>query len=208
MFIEWLISFMSPKLNFKFKLIPHTFTILVNVFIVHLPVQPTDLKIFMISSFPSFITFNPLESPTDSSFATYFKYINFFPFIMPSEKKKNPIRTSYPLVVLWIRIYLLVLETQVWSMVPEDSTCLRSTKPMHNYWAHTLKPMNCNYQTHLLQLLKPACSRAHRLQLLSLYAAITESVRCSYRNPHALGPVNCNRRSLCTEMRVAPVNCN
>ena len=163
MFIEWLISFMSPKLNFQFKLVPHTFTILVNVFIVHLPAQPTDLDIFMTSSFPSFITFNPSESPTDSSFATYFKYINLFPFIMPSKKKKkNPtIRTSYPLMVQQIRIHLPIWETQVWSLVPEVSTCHRATKPMHNYWARTLKPMNSNYQTHLLQLPKPACSRAH-----------------------------------------------
>ena len=197
----------------------------------------------------------------------------------------------------WIRIYLPIWETQVWSLVPEDSTCHRATKPMHNYWACTLKPMNYNYQTHLLQLLKPGCSRvhaaaaaakslqscltlcdpidggppsshpwdspgkntgvgchfllqcmkmkseseaaqlcptlcdpmdcsppgssihgvfqarvlewgviafssrAHSLQLLSLYVAITEPVCCSYWNPHALGPVSCNKRSLCTEMK-------
>ena len=53
-------------------------------------------------------------------------------------------RTS--LVVQWLRICLLMQGTRVRSLVREDPTCRRATKPVHhNYWA-------C-----VLQLLKPAC---------------------------------------------------
>ena len=81
---------MNPKLNFQFKLVPHTFTVLVNVFFAHLTAQPTSLRIFVIPSFPSFITFNPSESPTDSSFTAYLKYIHFFPFKLPSTLSMPP----------------------------------------------------------------------------------------------------------------------
>ena len=51
-------------------------------------------------------------------------------------------------------------ETQVWSLVREDSTCLRSTKPVyHSYWASTLEPGNRKYWAHHPQPLKPACPR-------------------------------------------------
>ena len=40
------------------------------------------------------------------------------------------------LVVLWLRIYLPMQRTQVWSLVLEDSTCRRATMFMpHSYWA-------------------------------------------------------------------------
>ena len=59
---------------------------------------------------------------------------------------------------------------------PEDPTCCRATKPVHhNYWACALEPTSHNYWAHVLQLLKPACSRAHVLQILSLCAATTEA---------------------------------
>ena len=49
------------------------------------------------------------------------------------------------LVVQWIRICLPVQGTRVWSLVQEDSTHHRATKPVsHNYGAHTprlLKPL-------------------------------------------------------------------
>ena len=57
------------------------------------------------------------------------------------------------LVVQWLRIHLAMQGTPVWSLVREDPTWLRATKPMHhNCWAHTL------------QLLKPACPTACALQ--------------------------------------------
>ena len=62
-------------------------------------------------------------------------------------------RLNWKLNWQWIRIRLPMQGTQVWSLVLEDPTCLRATKPMHrNSWAH------------MLQLLKPAhlepCSAA------------------------------------------------
>ena len=39
------------------------------------------------------------------------------------------------------------------------------TKPVcHNYWACALEPVSCNCWAHVLQLLKPMCSRAHAPQ--------------------------------------------
>ena len=68
------------------------------------------------------------------------------------------------LVVLWLRIHLPVQGTQVRSLVWEDPTCHRATKPVHHScWA--CAP----------QLLKPTLSRVHVLQLLSLHAANTEA---------------------------------
>ena len=80
----------------------------------------------------------------------------------------------------------------VWSIIQEDPTCHRATKPMHHdYWAHGLglqaaatkpvchnnwslpvqEPTHCYYWAHVLQLLKPVC----------------------------LEPVLCNKRSHCSE---------
>ena len=50
-------------------------------------------------------------------------------------------------------------ETQVRSLVWEDPTCHRATKPMHhNYWACTLEPEDHNYWAHMPQL--PPCMRS------------------------------------------------
>ena len=55
------------------------------------------------------------------------------------------------------------------TLVQEDSICLGATKPMRpNYWACTLEPGSCNCWAHQPQVLKPMCSRACELQLLSL----------------------------------------
>ena len=56
-------------------------------------------------------------------------------------------------------------ETWVWSLVWEDPTCCRETKPMcHNYWAYALEPARHNYRAHTAQLPKPVCPRAHAQQ--------------------------------------------
>ena len=76
------------------------------------------------------------------------------------------------LVISWMRIHLPVRSTWVQSLVQKDSTCFRSTKPMHhNYWACTQQPGSCNYWAHVLQLLKASC----------------------------LEPVLCNKRNHCNE---------
>ena len=47
------------------------------------------------------------------------------------------------LVAQWLRIHLPVQETQVQSLLQEDPTCLRATKPMyHNCGAGALEPMD------------------------------------------------------------------
>ena len=50
--------------------------------------------------------------------------------------------------------------TQVWSLVQEDPTSHRATKPMHhNYWACAPESRDRNCWAHLLQLLKPVSPR-------------------------------------------------
>lgn len=45
---------------------------------------------------------------------------------------KNPL-CRLPLVVQWVRICLLMQGTEVQSLVWEDPTCLRASKPAYNY---------------------------------------------------------------------------
>ena len=49
------------------------------------------------------------------------------------------------LVVQWIKIHLPMQGTQIWTLVPEDSTPHGATKSVsHNYWAHM--PRACALQ--------------------------------------------------------------
>ena len=53
------------------------------------------------------------------------------------------------MVVQGLRIHLPMQGTQVQSLVQEDSTCLRTTKPIHhNYWSLTLEPMFFNKRSY------------------------------------------------------------
>ena len=72
------------------------------------------------------------------------------------------------LVAQWLRIYLPVQGSRVWSLVQEDSTCCRATKPIYcNCWRLRAleavlceeKPPQC--ETHALQLEK-ACTQQWR----------------------------------------------
>ena len=46
--------------------------------------------------------------------------------------------------------------TLVQSLVQEDPTCRRATKPVHhNYWACVLEPASHNYWARVPQLMKP-----------------------------------------------------
>ena len=119
-----------------------------------------------VRSWQWFITVNlPLKCVDwDQRYSTY--------FLLASKVHHE--RTS--LVTQWLRIHLPMQETWVWSLVWEDPTCHRATKPMHhNYWACNLEPVNHNYWDRVPQLLKPMCPRAHVPQLLSLCAATTEA---------------------------------
>ena len=52
-------------------------------------------------------------------------------------------------------------ETQTQSLVREDPTCLRATKPVYpNHWACAPEPGSCNYWAYVPQLLKPERPRA------------------------------------------------
>ena len=69
------------------------------------------------------------------------------------------------LVIQWLRVHLTMQETRVWSLVWEDSTCLRATKHVcHNYWACGLEPTSHNYWTFMLLTTEACRSRAHALQ--------------------------------------------
>ena len=92
-------------------------------------------------------------------------------------------------------------ETQVRSLVWEDSTCCRATQTVrHNYWVRTLEPTSCNYWAYmpqLPQLLKPTCSRAahnywtHMRHLLK--PSHPEPVLCSKRSHRYEKPTHHNK---------------
>ena len=57
------------------------------------------------------------------------------------RNKAWKVRERTSLIVQWIRIRLLMQETRVQSLVQEDPTCQRATKPVgHNRWAHAPQP--------------------------------------------------------------------
>ena len=69
------------------------------------------------------------------------------------------------LLIQWLRIHLTMQETWVQSLVWEDPTCCRATKPKsHNYWACAPEPRNCNYRAHMQQLLEPSLPTDHAPQ--------------------------------------------
>ena len=74
----------------------------------------------------------------------------------PSTKCTLKQHWGTSLVAQWLRIHLPMQGTRVWSLVREDPTCRRATKPVcHNYWACALEPASHNYWAHGQQLLKP-----------------------------------------------------
>ena len=65
------------------------------------------------------------------------------------------------LLVQWLRTYLLMQETRIWSLIQEDSICCGPTKPVyHNYWACALEPISCTCWALGPQLLKLTCPKA------------------------------------------------
>ena len=61
------------------------------------------------------------------------------------------------LLAQWLRICLPMQGTWVQSLVQEDPTCCRATKPvLHNYWGCALEPASHNYRARM--------PRAHALQ--------------------------------------------
>ena len=109
------------------------------------------------------------------------------------------------LVVQWLRSHLPMQGTRVWSLVWEDPTCHRATKPVrHNYWACALEPASHNYWAHVPQLLKPACLEpvlcnkrshcnekpAHRNEEQPPLAATRERLRAATKTQHSQNLIN------------------
>ena len=72
--------------------------------------------------------------------------------------------SSFHFTSQWIKICLPTQGTCVLSLVQEDPTYPRSTKPMsHYYQVHALDPRGYNYRAHMPQLLSPraATTEAH-----------------------------------------------
>ena len=99
------------------------------------------------------------------------------------NQKRKCIGTS--LAVQWLRIHLPMQGTWVQSLAWEDPTWHRATKTeRHNSEALALEPGGCNCWAHTLQLLKPACPRAHAPQQQKTpqwgaHALLLESSFCS-----------------------------
>ena len=73
-----------------------------------------------------------------------------------SSTKKTCCGTS--LVEQWLRIRLPMQGTRVWSLVQEDPTCHRGSKPVrHNYWACALEPVSHNYWSPRTTTTEPMC---------------------------------------------------
>ena len=65
-----------------------------------------------------------------------------------SSSSKNYIEISP--MVQWFTICLLMERIWVRSLVKEDSTRCRATKPVcHNYWSHALEPASHNHWAHM-----------------------------------------------------------
>ena len=89
----------------------------------------------------------------------------------------------------WMRTHLTGQGTPVGPLVREDPTCRGATAPLlqgpratatepshHKYWSlHALGPSRHNWGDLVPQLLKLACPRASKLQLMSPHAAITKA---------------------------------
>ena len=92
------------------------------------------------------------------------------------------------LVVQWLRIHLAMQGTWVRSWVWEDPICCEAIKRMHhNYWAHALEPVSCNFWAQVLQqLLKPARPGACFLQ---------QEKHCNEKPPlSATNGATCNKK--------------
>ena len=75
------------------------------------------------------------------------------------------------MVVRWGRICLLMQETQVWSLVPEDPTCLRATKPQQLrlcFRAHAVEPRGTSPLS--------SCDAATEARMLRAWAAQWEKL--------------------------------
>ena len=103
--------------------------------------------------------------------------IDFLHICLPPVSLKSSLETS--LVAQWLRILLPMQGTWVRSLVQDDPTCRRATKPVHhNYWAWALEPVSHNSWDCVPQLLKP------------VHLELVLCNKISYRNEK---PAHCNK---------------
>ena len=81
------------------------------------------------------------------------------------------VRSRGFLVTQWQRIHLPMQETGVQSLVQEDSTCLRATKPLY---PHILEPGNCNDRGPCV--LEPVFHNGEATAMRSLSTATSEQL--------------------------------
>ena len=98
--------------------------------------------------------------------------------------------TGTSLVAQWLTIRLPTQGTRVRSLVREDPTCRRATKPVHhNYWACTLEPASHNHWAHVPQLLKPTCLEPMLCTSTTRKATATRSLRTTTKSSPRLPQV-------------------
>ena len=130
---------------------------------------------------------------TETNTVLWSNYIPIKIYVFKKFLKRNQKGTS--LMAQWLRICLPMQGTRVRSLVREDTTCHRATKPVrHNYWACALEPTSHSYWDHTPQLLKPVQPRAHVPQLQSPVLQLLK--------PAHLEPMLHKKRSHCTEKPV------
>ena len=110
-----------------------------NVIILCRNLECTPFKVINLICMPT-VTISPQQCDGSSSQSS-------------KKKKKNSWWTS--LVAQWMRNYLWMQRTWVWSLIRDNSTCCRATKPMwHKYRAHVPETASHYYWAHMSQLLK------------------------------------------------------
>ena len=74
-------------------------------------------------------------------------------FCLPSKTLKNKVKNDSggtSLVVRWVRTHLPMQGTWVCSLVWDDPTCSRATKPVHNCWGRDIEHKSHNCWAHML----------------------------------------------------------
>ena len=123
--------------------------------------------IFLLPSFLFLLSFSPF----------LFHFLFIYPFIeqilfdhLLGDRhwaNKNQCRTS--LLVQWLRIRLPMQGTRVRTLVWEDPTCRRATKPVHhNDWACALEPASHNYWAHVPRARAPQQEKPPRWEARAL----------------------------------------
>ena len=112
------------------------------------------------------------------------------------------------LVAQWIEVCLPMQETQVLSLVWEDSTCLGAAELLHhNYWAHTLESVSRNYCAHAPRACTPQLEKPPRWEARAPRACSTTGEATTLRSPCTARKGSSHLRCLekaCVAMKTQP----